>query len=324
MPHERPESPAPAEPIELSIVVPVYNEAGALEEFFGALLPVLAELDLSHEVVCVNDGSTDDTLQGLLALRGRNPAIKIVDLSRNFGKDVALTAGIDFASGRAIIPIDADLQDPPGLIPELVHQWQQGHDVVYAVRAARDADGAAKRATAHIFYSVFNRLSDTRIPEEVGDYRLIDRRVADAIRALPERNRFMKGLFAWVGFRQAGVSYVRPARRRGRSRWSYWRLWNFALDGITAFSTAPLRVWTYLGGGVATLAFLYALFLIARVLIFGRDVPGYASLMVVVLFLGGIQLLTLGILGEYIGRIYQEVKHRPIYLVNRTHGFDNE
>ena len=300
----------------------MFNEEEVVDLFFARMEPLLAAQGLSYEIVCVNDGSRDATLAKLLGHRHRNPAIKIVSLSRNFGKEQALTAGLDACTGRAVIPMDVDLQDPPELISAFVEQWRNGHDIVYGVRESRESDGPFKRVTAGLFYRMFNRLTEVRIPENTGDFRLMDRRVVDALKLLPERNRFMKGLFAWVGFKQLGVPYVRPQRAAGTTKWNYWRLWNFALDGITGFSTLPLRLWSYVGGAISLLSFLYAAFLVVRVIVHGIDAPGYASLMVVMLFLGGIQLITLGIIGEYVGRLYKESKHRPLYLVDRTFGYD--
>ncbi len=307
---------------ELSVVAPMYNEEDNIEAFFAALMPVLEGLGLSYEVLCVDDGSTDSTLEKLLAVRAREGRVKVVSLSRNFGKDMALSAGLDHASGDAVVPIDTDLQDPPELIAEMIAKWRQGYDVVYAVRASRKhSDSVLKRGSASLFYRTFNLLVDTDIPRDTGDFRLMDRAVVDALRQLPERTRFMKGLFAWVGFRQTGIAYERKARHAGDTKWGWWRLWNFALDGITSFSTLPLRFWAYLGLVISALSFVYLVFLIIRVLISGIDVPGYASLMVVVLFLGGLQMLTLGIFGEYLGRLFDEVKGRPLYIVRRRYGF---
>jgi len=311
----------PGHPVPvLSLVVPVYDEADTIGLFLARAEPVLEGLGEPHEILFVDDGSRDGTLARLRAARAGNPAVKVLALSRNFGKDVALTAGLDHAAGAAVISIDVDLQDPPELIPEMVAQWRAGFDVVYARRASRASDSAAKRLSASWFYRVHNMLADIAIPPDTGDFRLLDRRVVEALRRLPEHNRFMKGLFTWVGFRQGEVLYTRETRAAGRSKWTYWRLWNFAIDGITSFSTVPLRVWSYLGGAVALAGFLYALFLIVRTLAYGADVPGYASLMVVVLFLGGINLLTLGIIGEYLGRTYMEVKARPLYLLREQYG----
>jgi glycosyltransferase involved in cell wall biosynthesis len=246
----------------------------------------------------------------------------VIGLSRNFGKEAALTAGIDAARGRMVAPIDADLQDPPELIAEFVALWEQGYDVVYGMRTDRGSDSWLKRMTAGAFYQVFNSMTASPIPASAGDFRLMDREVVEALKRLPERNRFMKGLFAWVGFRQVGVPYVRPARAAGETSWRYGQLWRFALDGITSFSTAPLRIWTSVGLASAGLALLAAIALIVRVLLLGREVPGYASLMVVVLFSFAVQMVAFGVLGEYIGRLYDEVKHRPLYLVRERVGFD--
>jgi len=247
----------------------------------------------------------------------------VVNLSRCFGKEIALTAGLDYASGRAVVPIDADLQDPPELIPEMLQQWRQGYQVVYAVRRSRRGESWLKRFTANGFYWVIDQLSQVRIPRNTGDFRLLDRQVVEAIKQLRERTRFMKGIFAWVGYRQVAIFYDRAPRFRGKSQWNYWRLWNLAIEGITSFSSWPLRVWSYLGLGISMLALLYGLFLIIRTLLFGSDVPGYASLAVMTLFLGGIQLISLGVIGEYLGRVFEEVKGRPLYLVNGTFGFES-
>ncbi len=314
-----------AEPVRLSIVVPMYNEEEGLDRFFERVEPIAESivdpLGATYEIICIDDGSQDDTVRLLLQHRKRNPAIKIVRLSRNFGKETALSAGLDHAQGAALVPMDADLQDPPELLPRLFAKWLEGYDVVYAVRQSRQSDTLTKRLTAGWFYRVYNWLAEIRIPYNTGDYRLIDRRVAEALTRLPERNRFMKGLFTWVGFRQTGITYEREERAFGSSKWRYWRLWNFALDGITASSTLPLRIWSYLGLVVSLFAFAFAAFLIIRTLVNGVDVPGYASLMVVVLMLGGLNLIGLGVLGEYLGRTYIEVKQRPLYLVSEAYGF---
>jgi glycosyltransferase involved in cell wall biosynthesis len=311
----------------LSVVVPLYNEAdnvdALLERLERNVDGLVGPLLQSYEIIFVDDGSTDATVEKLRAHQARNPSIKVISLSRNFGKEIALTAGIDHACGAAVVPIDADLQDPPELIPALFAKWLEGYDVVYAKRAARDTDTRTKRLTASWFYRVHNWLADVAIPADTGDFRLMDRRVVDALRRLPERGRFMKGLFAWVGFRQTGVEYRREERAAGTSKWRYLRLWNLALDGITSSSTVPLRIWTYVGLTISALAFVYATFLLVRTMAFGIDVPGYASIMVAVLFMGGINLLTLGIIGEYLGRTYLEVKNRPLYLVRDYYGFDS-
>ena len=309
----------------VSLVVPFFNESDGVESFFHAILPILDGVpDIRFEVVCIDDGSRDDTLIKLIALVGRDARFQVVELSRNFGKEAALTAGIDSARGDAVIPIDADLQDPPELIPFLITEWQKGAEVVLARRADRSADSYIKRKTAALFYRFHNRMSHVKIPENVGDFRLIDRSVVDALKSLPERQRFMKGLFAWVGFRTVSVDYTRHARAMGKTKFSGWKLWNLALEGITSFSTAPLKIWTYVGMAGAALTFFYASFIVLRTLIRGVDVPGYASLLVAVLFFGSLQLVSVGVLGEYIGRIYLETKQRPSYLVRRHYGLRDE
>jgi glycosyltransferase involved in cell wall biosynthesis len=301
----------------LSVVCPIHNEEDALPGFFAELLPLLDASGESHEVLCINDGSRDASLSVLQAYRRDHPQIRIIDLARNFGKEAALTCGLDEARGQAVVPIDADLQDPPELIVEMLKVWRQGFDVVLAQRTDRSSDSLLKRKTAEWFYRLHNLISDPPLPPNVGDFRLMDRKVVDALKQLPERRRFMKGLFAWVGFRQAMLPYARRVRQAGESKFSGWRLWNFALEGLTSFSTAPLRIWSYLGLGIALVAFLFGLFIVGRALLVGRDLPGYASTITVVLFLGGIQLIGLGMLGEYIGRIFNETKGRPIYIVRK-------
>jgi glycosyltransferase involved in cell wall biosynthesis len=306
----------------LSIVTPMHNEAEVLDVFFDRLEAVVRDLGVALEIICVDDGSTDATLAGLVERARRDPQVKVIALARNFGKEAALTAGIDAATGDMVAPIDADLQDPPELIAEFVRLWEEGYDVVYGSRADRSSDTAMKRTSARLFYRVFNSVSDLGIPESAGDFRLMDRQVVEALKQLPERNRFMKGLFAWVGFRQIGVPYVRPERAAGTSSWGYLKLMRFALDGITSFSTAPLRVWTILGMIGAFGAVVAAIGLVIRVLMVGREVPGYASLMVVMLLGFAVQMIAFGVLGEYVGRLYQEAKGRPIYVVRARVGFD--
>ncbi len=304
----------PADPL-LSLVVPVFNEDESIDLFLDAVEPFLDRAGLRFEIVFVNDGSRDDTLAHLLDRGARDPRVKVVNLSRNFGKEAALTAGIDHAKGDILIPMDIDLQDPPDLFKPFIERWREGYDIVYGVRSARDADTMAKRVSAGWFYWAFNSMSPVRIPANVGDFRLVDRRAVEVLRRLPERNRFMKGLFAWVGFNAIGVPYERPRRAAGASKFNLWRLWNFALDGVVSFSTVPLRVSFYSGVAIAVVAVLYALFILGRVLLFGIDTPGYASLLVVVLLMGAIQLVSIGIIGEYLGRLFLEVKGRPIYVV---------
>jgi glycosyltransferase involved in cell wall biosynthesis len=300
----------------LSLVVPFYNEEAVMNHFFAATIPVLESIDgITFEIVCVNDGSRDDTLAMLQARADLDRRIRVIDLTRNFGKEAALSAGLDEALGDVLVPFDADLQDPPRVIGQLVDKWREGYDVVLARRSNRDSDSYLKRRTAAMFYRMHNAVCDTQIPENVGDFRLITRDVANALRKLPETRRFMKGLFAWVGYKTAVIDYVREPRAAGESKFSGWKLWNFALEGFTSFSTLPLRVWTYVGCAVAAFAFMYAAFLVTRTLILGVAVPGYASMLTVVLMLGGVQLIGIGVLGEYIGRIYVESKKRPVYLI---------
>ncbi len=299
----------------VSIIVPVYNEEDALDFFLESVNAVLEQHACRYEFVFINDGSTDKTLGKLLETASLDDRIRIINFSRNFGKEAALTAGIDYAEGESVIVMDVDLQDPPWLIIEFLKKWQEGYDIVYGLRQGRENDTFLKKFTAACFYKVIKGLSHTSIPENVGDFRLIDRRVVNALRQLPERNRFMKGLFSWVGFQSVAVPFHRPQRLEGKTKWNYWKLWNFAIDGFASFTTAPLRIWTYIGIGVSIMAFLYASFIVLDVVINGIDAPGYASLITIVLFLGGLQLLSLGILGEYIGRLFLEVKSRPIYLV---------
>ena len=307
-----PRIPRQASPL-ISLVVPCYCEADAI----GAFIPAVDEAMPGHriEFVFVNDGSPDMTLETLLSLSANDPRVIVVNLSRNFGKEIALSAGIDHATGNVVVPMDADLQDPPSVIPSFLEKWREGYDVVYGERVDRSSDNRSKRVTAGLFYRLFNRVAQTEIPENVGDFRLMDRVVIDAILQMPERNRFMKGLFAWVGFPSVSVPYARPNRVAGETKFNYWRLWNFALDGIISFSTLPLRIWTYVGVGVAFLSLLYALYIVVSTLIFGRDTPGYASLMAALLFLGGVQLISLGVIGEYLSRLFVETKQRPLYVL---------
>ncbi len=304
----------PADPL-LSLVVPVFNEEETIAPFLSTVVPLLERHGVRFEIVFVNDGSRDDTFARLFHRSRSDRRLRIVNLSRNFGKEAALTAGIDHARGDILVPMDIDLQDPPELIGSFVARWREGYDIVYGIRTARHTDTPAKRVSAGWFYRVFNSMSPVRIPPNVGDFRLVDRRAVEVLRQLPERNRFMKGLFAWVGFNSVGVPYERPERVAGTSKFNFWRLWNFAIDGVVSFSTAPLRAWFYVGLVIATVAVLYALFIVTRVLIFGVDTPGYASLLIAILLMGAIQLLSLGIIGEYLGRLFVEVKGRPIYVV---------
>lgn len=310
-------------PIDLSVVIPCYNEESNIDHLFERIEATLKSLKIKYEIVCVNDGSKDRTLERLVEYHQAKPQVKVINLSRNFGKETALTAGLDYAQGAAVIPIDADLQDPPELIGELLAKWREGYDVVYATRRTRHGEGPLKRITAKLFYKIISKVSSVSIPQNTGDFRLLDRKVVEALKQTPERSRFMKGLFAWVGFKQTYILFDRDPRFRGKTTWNYWKLWNFALDGITSFSLVPLKVWSYIGFCIALISFLYASFLIIRTLMSGVDVPGYASVMVAILFFGGIQLLTLGIIGEYLGRVYEEVKRRPLYLVRELYGIEN-
>ena len=309
-------SPRPATPL-LSAVVPFLNEAENLPRLLAELKRVLSPLGMPWEVVLVDDGSVDDGAKVAKAELLKQPQLSatLIRLSRNFGKEAALTAGLQAARGDVVVPLDADLQDPPELIQTMLEQWREGFDVVYAVRRRRSGDSRTKRLTAFCFYRLMGRLSRTAIPADTGDFRLMDRSVVNALNQLPERSRFMKGLFAWVGFHQTAIYYDRDAREVGASGWSYWQLWNLALDGITSFSRMPLQVLTGIGLLIAIVALLYGAWMVLRTMVFGIDLPGYASLMTAVLFLGGVQLLGLGVLGEYLGRVFEEVKRRPLYLV---------
>lgn len=305
-----------AQPL-LSAVVPFLNEAANLPRLFACLEQHLPTLGIPWELVLVDDGSRDDSLAIVRRELERRPGLRatVLSLSRNFGKEAALTAGLEAARGDVVVPLDADLQDPPELIGPMLDEWRKGFDVVYAVRRRRAGESRTKRITAFGFYRLMGRLSSTTIPADTGDFRLMDRCVVAALAQLPERSRFMKGLFAWVGFRQSAIHYDRDARQGGRTSWNYWKLWNFALDGITSFSRVPLQVLSCGGVAIACLALLYGAWMVLRTLLFGIDLPGYASLMTAVLFLGGLQLIGLGVVGEYLGRVFEEVKHRPLYLV---------
>ena len=304
----------------ISIVVPFYNEGAGVEVFYQTIQRFVDGLpDVRFEMVCVDDGSTDDTLTRLRKAADNDSRYRVIELSRNFGKEAALTAGINEARGDAVIPMDADMQDSPELIVGMLAEWRAGADMVLAKRGNRGKDSVFKRESAKWFYRFHNRVSSVSIPENVGDFRLLDRAAVDALKQLPEQQRFMKGLFAWIGFRTKTLEYERKERIVGKSKFSVWKLWNFALDGITSFSTAPLRIWTYLGVVVALLTLVYAGFMVVKKLTGNVDVPGYASLFVAVLFLGSLQLISIGVLGEYIGRIYIESKRRPQYIVRKIY-----
>ena len=312
--------PVPDRPL-IGIVVPVHDEAAVLALFHARLDAALAGADFDWRVLYVDDGSRDATWSIVRDIAARESRARGVRLTRNFGKDLALTCGLELVEGDAVVPIDADLQDPPELIPALVARWRRGDvALVDAVRRSRDGESWFRRATAHAFYRVMGRLSQVPMRADLGDFRLLDRRAVEAFKRMPERIRFVKGLFAWIGMPRAEIEYDRAPRAAGSSSWSYWRLWNFALDGILAHSSVPLRFWTYGGAAIALAALAFALYRIVRTLVWGVDVPGYASIMVAILFIGGVQILSIGVLGEYIGRIYEEVKRRPLYLVDETAG----
>jgi len=299
----------------ISIVVPCYNEEEVIDIFLEKIFEVLKRVGKSYEIVFVNDGSRDATLEILKAKAKEYEEVRVISLSRNFGKEAALSAGLDASKGETVVPIDVDLQDPPELILEFVKKYKEGYDVVVGKRADRTTDSTAKRVSAESFYKLHNKISDIEIPHNVGDYRLMSRRVVEELKKLPETQRFMKGIFAWLGFKTAVIEYKREARAAGDTSFNGWKLWNFALDGITSFSTAPIRIWLYIGIFLAFISFVYGSWIILKTLIFGADSPGYASIITVVLFLGGIQLMGIGILGEYIGRIYMESKNRPVYII---------
>lgn len=312
----------PKDNYKVALIVPVYNEEATIIRFVETVEQKLASVLEHLEIIFVDDGSHDHTAEIIRQLMPRHPLISFIQLSRNFGKEAAMTAALDLTDADAVVPIDVDLQDPPELILDFIKIWrEEGIDTVYGVRVDRSSDSEAKRVTSGGFYYVFNKLSSkVKIPVNVGDFRLIDRKVIITVKELSENNRFMKALYAWPGFSSKGVPYVRPERSAGTTKWNYWKLWNFALDGIVAFSSLPLRVWSYIGAGVGGMALLYMLYIVLDTLITGIDVPGYASIMCVVLFLGSVQLISIGVVGEYLGRVSEEVKKRPVYVVSKVHG----
>ncbi len=301
--------------VTLSVVVPVYNEESGLAELHKRLGAALDALDCSSEIIYVNDGSRDRSAVMLQVLAQQDARTVVLDLSRNFGKELAVSAGIDFARGEALVVLDADLQDPPELIARMVEEWRKGFDCVLMRRRSREGETWLKKTTSSVFYRLLRRISDVDIPPDVGDFRLMSRRAVDALKRCTERTRYMKGLFAWVGYKQSILEYERDARFAGDTKWNYWRLWTLALEGITSFSTAPLKLASYVGVTVAVSAFVYTAYVLVKAALVGDPVPGYPSLMVVVLFLGGTQLMALGIIGEYLARVFVEVKQRPLYLV---------
>jgi glycosyltransferase involved in cell wall biosynthesis len=310
----------------LTLIAPVKDEEEAIGPFIARVTPILDGLfadageEAAWEILFVDDGSEDNTLAAILKAHRADGRIHGLSLSRNFGKEAALTAGLDHAAGQAVIPIDVDLQDPPEVIGAMLAKWRDGYEVVYGVRTNRESDSLPKRLTADLYYRAHNYLSSDKIPEHAGDFRLLDRSVVEIIKAMPERNRFMKGLFAWSGFRQAAVEYERVPREVGTTKFRYWKLWTLALDGLTSASTMPLRIWSYIGLVIAFLTLLYAVYVVAKTIFFGSDVAGYPSLMVAILFFGALQLISLGVLGEYVGRILIETKRRPLYVVRKRIG----
>ena len=304
-------------PSIVTLVVPVFNESDSIGLFLQSISKELSSIVSTLELIFIDDGSVDDTLEILVEEKKNSPiSIKIISLSRNFGKEAALTAGLDAAKGDVVVPIDVDLQDPPELILEFIAKWKEGYDVVYGVRVDRSSDTVVKRKTSEWFYKLFSSMSDTKLPANAGDFRLLDKKVVQAIARVREKTRFMKGIFSWVGFKSCSVEYSRPERAAGSTKWNYRKLLGFAIDGIFSFSELPLKVWVYIGMAISFTSFVYAGSLLIRTLVMGVDLPGYASMMVSLLFLGGIQLISIGILGEYIGRIFFETKQRPIYIID--------
>lgn len=306
----------------LSVIVPFLNESSVIDMLFDHLLRELKKLDMPYEIICVDNGSRDDSLGKLLAWRGQDPQIKVISLSRYFGKEAALTAGLDHAAGQAVIFMDPDLQDPPELIPQFVAKWKEGFDIVYATRRSSGIETWVRRMANAMFYRLFNFLSEVPIPPNTGDFRLLDRRVVGILRSMPERARFLRALSTWVGFRSTAVVFDRLTRPTGESKSTSLFLWGYALEAIMSSTTRPLRVWTYIGFSISSAAMLVAIVLILRTVIFGKDVPGYASMMVAILFFSGFQLISLGVVAEYVGRIYREVQGRPLYIVEHAYGLE--
>lgn len=308
----------------LSVVLPVFNEEATLPEFYHRLTQGMAGKPESYEIVWVNDGSTDRSYALLCDLAAQDNRVRVVNFSRNFGHQIAITAGLDYSQGQAVIVMDADLQDPPEVIPALIEKWQEGYDIVYAVRAERTGEGIVKRGTAALFYRLLRSLAKIDIPSDAGDFRLMSRRAVNALQSLRERHRFVRGLSSWIGFRQTAVPFVREARYAGETKYPLAKMVKLAFDGIAAFSFLPLRLATYLGFSAALVSFCYMVYAIGQKMFTDTPLLGWASLMVAVLFVGGVQLITLGIMGEYIGRIYEEIKQRPLYIVADTVGFAGE
>jgi glycosyltransferase involved in cell wall biosynthesis len=309
---------------KIAIVIPCYNEEDNVKAVYDRLTEVLNSTNYQYDLIFINDGSTDNTLIELLKLYEKDPKVKIIDFSRNFGKEIALSAGLDYADADAVIPFDADLQDPPEVILDLLSKFEEGYDVVNAVRKKRDGETFLKKFTSKAFYRIINKLTDIEIPQDVGDFRLISKDAFNAIKGIRERKRFMKGIFAWVGFKTTSVYYERAPRHAGKTKWNYLKLIDLAIEGITSFSTVPLRLASLLGILISLTAFLYAVWITMSKILYGNPVKGYPSMMVAILFLGGVQLITIGIIGEYIGRIYEEVKQRPLYIVKKIWDKENK
>lgn len=307
--------------IFITVVVPVFNEQEVLPEFHSRLMAVLASIAKPCEILYVDDGSKDQTWSVLVNFFNHNKQVSLIGLSRNFGKEIAITAGLDHAKGEAVILIDADLQDPPELIPVFIKEWQNGYDVVYGQYTKRHGESWLKKSSAYLFYRMIQYTTAIELPKDASDFRLLSQRAVLALKSLKEQHRFMKGLFAWVGYPQKGIVYQRFPRYAGTTKWNYWKLWNFALEGITSFTIAPLKFATYFGLCTAFGAFIYAIITAFKTILYGNEVQGYTSVMVVILFLGGVQLITLGVIGEYLGRMFNETKNRPLYLV-REYLFD--
>ena len=305
-----------------SIVIPVYNEAEVLPALYNRLTRVMEGLVEPYEIIFINDGSRDDSTMLLRDFQDRDARVKFLNFSRNFGHQIAITAGLDYSSGQAAVVMDADLQDPPEVIPRLIEQWRKGYDIVFAVRAKRQGEGFFKRATAALFYRLFRRMAATEIPLDAGDFRLMSRRAVEALQSIRERNRFIRGLAGWIGFRQTAVTYVRDVRQAGETKYPLKKMLRFALNGLLSFSVVPLQLASYLGFLISSIGFFYIVYAIGLKLFTDRVVLGWTSVMVAMLFLGGVQLISLGIIGEYIGRIYDEVKQRPLYVVDEAKGFE--
>jgi glycosyltransferase involved in cell wall biosynthesis len=310
--------------IELSIVVPAFNEEQHITPFLETTVPIVESLVKNYEIVFVNDGSRDRSLDVMLSAREAYPRVRVVNLARNFGKDVALSAGLSYASGAAVIPIDCDLQHPPSLIPDMYQKWREGSDMVVAIRASRSEESFIRRSVSQLFYRILLSMTSVDIPINAGDYRLLDRKIVDVINRMEERSRFLKGIYAWPGFKKSEVYFKAEPRKGGSSTWTVWKLWNYALDGIFSFSSSPLRIWTYIGFLAAATSLFYFLWTVIKTLIFGIKLPGYASLLSLLLLFNSLILISNGIQGEYLARMFDEVKRRPLFVVNGTWGFSPE